>query len=607
LAGLDFDEMRCHGALVPMQRKPNYDKFPTFIVSGCESESWEGWPKILERLKAFAGSAPCAISFECYPGVYEKALIRTLAEGLHPASLIATSELLKSPSEIELLVSGVLGEDPVFGRMNSLEIEDFFDIGKLTKAREQVKSWKQGLLIIVGTGASLLTTEPNLLVYADMARWEIQQRQRRNVVSNLGADNLQESPGQKYKRAFFVDWRAADHLKSSLLEKIDFWLDTNGEIPKLVTGRAVRYGLKQLAFRPFRVVPYFDPGPWGGHWMEEVCGLPKGMPNYAWCFDCVPEENSLLLGFGGTCVEIPAMNLTLLYPRELLGDAVFSRFGPEFPIRFDFLDTMGGGNLSLQVHPKTHFIREQFGMQYTQDESYYLLDAGEDSSVYLGLKTQIDREAMIRELKAAQDNGVSFSAEKYVNRFPARKHDHFLIPAGTIHCSGRNSMVLEISATPYIFTFKLWDWDRLGLNGQPRPIHLDHGLANIVWNRDTEWVRQNLINRIEPMGQGPGWSEERTGLHELEFIETRRHWFTGPTPHETHDTVNVLNLVEGEEALVESPNSAFEPFVIHYAETFIAPAAIGAYRISPWGQSIGKSCATIRASVRNCGITSKSM
>jgi hypothetical protein len=582
-----------------MQRKPNYERFPVCRVSGWESETWEGWPRILERLKAFAGSEPRTISFECYPGVLEKVLIGTLEESLRPSCLMATSDLLKSPSEIELLVSGVLSDDPVFGRMNSLEIADFFDTGRLARAREQVRNWKQGLLVIVGTGASLLTAEPNLLVYADMARWEIQQRQRRNAIGNLGADNLEESPGQKYKRAFFVDWRAADHLKKSLLHKIDFWLDTNGETPKLVTGRAVRDGLKQVARRPFRVVPYFDPGPWGGHWMEEVCGLPKGMPNYAWCFDCVPEENSLLLGFGGTCVEIPAMNLTLLYPRELLGEEVFSRFGAEFPIRFDFLDTMGGGNLSLQVHPKAQFIHEQFGMQYTQDESYYLLDGGDDGSVYLGLKAQIDQEAMIKELKAAQHDGVSFSAEKYVNRFPARKHDHFLIPAGTIHCSGRNSMVLEISATPYIFTFKLWDWGRLGLDGLPRPIHLAHGLANIVWTRDTEWVGKNLINRIEPINEGPGWREERTGLHELEFIETRRHWFTGPTPHETHDTVNVLNLVEGAEAVVESPTHAFEPFVIHYAETFIAPAAIGAYRISPIGQSVGNSCATIKASVRN--------
>jgi hypothetical protein len=568
-------------------------------VSKSGSESWEGWHKILERLKGFAAPEQSTILFECYPGVFEKALINTLVEGIRPSGLIITSDLFKSHSEIELMVSSVLGDDPVFGSMNGLEIEDFFDDAKLAGAREQVKNWKHGLLVIVGTGASLLSAEPSLLVYADMTRWEIQQRQRQKSVGNLGADNLQESSGQKYKRAFFVDWRAADHLKKSLLEKIDFWLETNGDIPKLVTGRAVRDGLKQIARRPFRVVPYFDPGPWGGHWMEKVCGLPPGMPNYAWCFDCVPEENSLLLSFGGTCIEIPAMNLTLLYPRELLGESVFSRFGAEFPIRFDFLDTMGGGNLSLQVHPKTQFIREHFGMPYTQDESYYLLDAGDDASVYLGLKTHTDRKAMIRELKTAQDRGVSFITERYVNRFSARKHDHFLIPAGTIHCSGRNSMVLEISATPYIFTFKLWDWGRLGLDGIPRPIHLEHGLANIVWNRDTEWVGQNLINRIEPMGEGPGWREERTGLHELEFIETRRHWFTSTTPHDTLGTVNVLNLVEGDEAIVESPTGAFDPFVVHYAETFIVPAAIGEYQIAPTGRSIGKTCATIKASVRN--------
>jgi len=582
-----------------MHRESNYEKFPIFTVSRCRSETWEGWPDILDRLKAFAASEPCTISFECYPGVFEKALVGALAAGLRPSGLILTSDLLKSPSEIEPLVSSVLGDDPVFGRMNSLEIEDFFDAGKLARARELVKNWRHGLLVIFGTGASLLSAGPGLLVYADMARWEIQQRQRRNAVGNLGADNLLESPGQKYKRAFFVDWRAADNLKKSLLQKIDFWLETNGDVPKLITGRAVRDGLKQIARRPFRVVPYFDPGPWGGHWMEEVCDLPTGMPNYAWCFDCVPEENSLLLSFGGTSVEIPTMNLTLLYPRELLGDAVFSQFGAEFPIRFDFLDTMGGGNLSLQVHPKIQYIREHFGMQYTQDESYYLLDAGEDGNVYLGLKTHGDRDAMIRELKAAQYDGASFSAEKYVNRFPARKHDHFLIPTGTIHCSGRNCMVLEVSATPYIFTFKLWDWDRLGLNGSPRPIHLEQGLANIAWNRDTEWVMKNLINRIEPVNQGPGWREERTGLHELEFIETRRHWFTSATPHNTLGTVNVLNLVEGEEAIVESPTGAFDPFVVHYAETFIVPAAVGRYQISPVGRTTGKACGTIKASVRS--------
>jgi hypothetical protein len=581
-----------------MKQETNYDKFPVIRVSGHVAESWEGWPKILERLRTSLPSGTGTIAFECYPGVIEKVLMSVLSQGLRPAGLIVTTELFKSPCDIERLLSNVLGEDPVFGRMNSFEITDFFDTEKVNRARDQATNWNHGLLIIVGTGASLVSVEPDLLVYADMARWEIQKRQRRNAIGNLGANNLQANAAQKYKRAFFVDWRAADHLKKSIFEKIDFWLDTNAEIPKLVTGDAMRDGLRQVIRRPFRVVPYFDPGPWGGHWMEEVCDLPRDMPNHAWCFDCVPEENSLLLAFGEVCVEIPAMNLTLLYPRELLGDAVFSRFGAEFPIRFDLLDTMGGGNLSLQVHPKTQFIREKFGMQYTQDESYYLLDAGEDGSVYLGTKSHIDRDVMIQELRAVQINGNSFSAEAYVNKFPAKKHDHFLIPAGTIHCSGKNATVLEVSATPYIFTFKLWDWGRLGLNGLPRPIHLDYGLANIVWDRDTEWVRQNLINRIEPMSAGPGWREERTGLHELEFIETRRHWFTGSTPHDTLGTVNVLNLVEGEEAIVESPAGAFDPFVVHYAESFIVPASVGQYTLTPVGRSIGRRCGTIKAFVR---------
>jgi hypothetical protein len=245
----------------------------------------------------------------------------------------------------------------------------------------------------------------------------------------------------------------------------------------------------------------------------------------------------------------------------------------------------------------TGYIREQFGLSYTQDESYYILDAAPDSSVYLGLKNGVDPSRMVAGLKAAQQSVAPFPAEIYVNAWPARQHDHFLIPAGTIHCSGRNTVVLEISATPYIFTFKLWDWGRMGLDGEPRPIHLDHGIRNVQWNRTAEWVQRELINRVEPVALGEGWREERTGLHALEFIETRRHWFTGPAPHDTRGTVNVLNLVQGDEAVVESPAGAFEPFTVHYAETFIVPAAVGAYIVRPARPTIAPM-ATIKAFVR---------
>jgi mannose-6-phosphate isomerase class I len=110
--------------------------------------------------------------------------------------------------------------------------------------------------------------------------------------------------------------------------------------------------------------------------MREKCNLDSNAPNYGWCFDCVPEENSLLLGFGDIKFEIPSINLVFAHPQSLLGEKVHARFGDEFPIRFDFLDTMGGGNLSFQVHPLTEYIQQHFGMHYTQDESYYMLDTG---------------------------------------------------------------------------------------------------------------------------------------------------------------------------------------------------------------------------------------
>jgi mannose-6-phosphate isomerase class I len=254
------------------------------------------------------------------------------------------------------------------------------------------------------------------------------------------------------------------------------------------------------------------------------------------------------------------------------------------------------------VHPLTDYIQNTFGMHYTQDESYYLLDAAEGAEVYLGVRDDVDPAAMAEALRTAASGDAPFAAEDFVNRYPARKHDHFLIPAGTVHCSGADSMVLEISATPYIFTFKMWDWGRVGLDGIPRPVHVEHALNNIQWDRDSAWTEANLVDRVVELGRGDGWVEERTGLHELEFIEVRRHWFTGRVAHDTRGTLNVLNLVEGAEAIVESPTAAFEPFVVHYAETFIVPASVGAYTLRPHGAGLGQKLGTVKASVRGTAL-----
>lgn len=581
--------------------KSHYDRYPSVRVPDASAKVWQNYTEIFAELNkriTNAGVAYPVLVLDTYPGVDDAELLKAIRDQAPEATVLPTLDLKLSETELHPRLEHHLTDDRIFGVMSCHQLEEFFDRDRLAEARRKAHGFNGKLLVIYGVGASLVH-HGHVLVFADMARWEIQLRYRRGM-GNWGADNGGEDFFRKYKRSFFIEWRVADRHKYAQFERIDYFLDTHqAGRPKMITGATGRAGFAEATRRPFRVVPFFDPAPWGGQWLGEKFDLPHDVPNYGWGFDCVPEENSLFLDVAGERIEFPSLNVVYRHPVELLGDAVHARFGCEFPIRFDFLDTMDGGNLSFQVHPLTEYIQQHFGMHYTQDESYYILEAEAGSAVYLGLKTGVDREAMIHDLTTAQnDPDAPFPAEKHVNVWPTKKHDHFLIPAGTVHCSGKNTLVLEISATPYIFTFKMWDWGRLGLDGRPRTVHLHHGIPNIQWDRQTEWTQRELVNHVEPVGEGDGWREERTGLHQREFIETRRHWFTGTTPHHTGGSVNVLNLVEGPEAIVESPSQAFEPFVVRYAETFIVPATVGAYTIRPHGPGIGQTCATIKASVR---------
>lgn len=578
--------------------RSNYDKNPSIPLKN--EKMWKGWEDIVNCLKKTdeGKDEKTIIAIETYQGVNHDEL-KTNLRNLNPDILIDTSELFAPEEKIREKTWSFVTDNEVFGYRSNLQMNDFMDSQKIATAKSIIKDQSKGLIVIYGYGSVLVESNPNILVWADMARWEIQKRMRRNEVDNLGVRNRNDSFSEKYKRGFFVDWRVCDRLKKSYFAKMDYILDTNQQgNPKMISGRSMLNGLQYTASRPFRVEPFFDPGPWGGQWMKEVCDLDPDTINFAWCFDCVPEENSLVFEIEKERFEIPALNLVFCEAANLLGEQVEARFGREFPIRFDLLDTMNGGNLSFQVHPTTDYIMENFGMHYTQDESYYLLDTKDEGAVYLGLKEDVDSHAMINDLEKAQEGEEIFDVDLYVNKFKAKKHDHYLIPSGTVHCSGINSMVLEISATPYIFTFKLWDWGRLGLDGKPRPINIEHGEKVINWKRDTNFVKSNLINKVETIAEGDGWREEKTGMHDTVFIETRRHWFTKKVLHNTNNSVNVLNLVEGREAIIESPTDQFESFVVHYAETFIVPAAVKEYTIRPYGESVGKEIATIKAYVR---------
>lgn len=555
----------------------NYDKYPEIKINGFDNDVFKDKYAIIEKISQYKEQSHFCLTVECYPGVYDE-IYDLIYEAYQPDVVIRSEDIFYDKETLNHMMQPHLTDDRVRGVMYYGNMEDFVDQKELSKKKDLLSAPQK--ILIYGVGASLIS-RGDIYIYCDLARWEIQLRYRSGM-PNFKQDNDHEDSLKKIKRGFFIEWRIADKQKIKMFDEIDFLIDSNIiHHPKMITGDALRDGLKQVVKRPFRLVPYFDPGVWGGQWMKEHCGLDPKEDNYAWSFDGVPEENSLYLKYDETRIEIPAMDLVLYQPIELLGMKNYCRFGAEFPIRFDFLDTMDGQNLSLQVHPLTEYIKSHFGMTYTQDESYYILDCKEDGGVYLGLKDNISPQEMIKDLKIAQTGQKPFDANHYVNFFKAKKHDHFLIPAGTVHCSSKNCMVLEISATPYIFTFKLWDWNRLGLDGLPRPIHIEDGQKNIQWNRTTQWVKENLVNHIEIIHDGDDYKEEKTGLHELEFIETRRFTTKEKTYHDCHDGVHMLNLVGGTSAIIESPTHAFESFIVHYAETFIVPSIVKEYTVRP--------------------------
>ena len=379
-----------------------------------------------------------------------------------------------------------------------------------------------------------------------------------------------------------------------LLPRLDLFVDlTDLSLPISVTGPALRQALQILAHRPVRVKPWFAPGLWGGQWMKEQFGLPPEQPNYAWSFELIAPENGILLGDGQRTLECSFDYLLWQETDAVLGERVAARYGSYFPIRLDYLDTMGGTNLSCQVHPRLDYIRDEFGEPFTQDETYYIVACKPDARVFLGLRRDADLARFQEEAYRARDHAEPLEITDHVNSFPSKPHDLFMIPSGTVHCSGADNLVLEISATPYIFTFKIYDYLRTDLQGQLRHLHLDHAFANIEPSRTTDWVRANLMPTPELLREGHGWAEYRLGDNPRLFFAITRLEFVESIQDATGDRFLAINLVEGERCTIETENH--EPVELRFAESMILPASLGAFTLRNQGAS---PCKVVKAFVK---------
>ncbi|SEM19528.1 class I mannose-6-phosphate isomerase [Streptacidiphilus jiangxiensis] len=476
---------------------------------------------------------------------------------------------------LDLTGSAVLEDDPDFAPLSQAGLASFL------AETPRVEPVPGGVTVVLGPGAALVAHDR--LWYADLPK-----RYAEAAITGGTGRNLGQPAGTgagTTRRLFYIDWPVLDRHRDAILADIDLWLDTQDpETPSWLDGPALRGALADLAAQPFRTRPTFNTTSWGGHWAQEQLGFNRDAANTALGYELIAPESGILVGTQeGARVEVPLQALVALHPQEVLGEPVHAAFGTSFPIRFDYLDTVGGGNLSVHCHPQPDYMQRVFGWPYTQHETYYMMLGGPDRKVFLGLHEDADLEQFRREADHAFHDGEPFDIERYVQTFPAEQHQLFLIPGGTPHGSGEGNVVLEISATPYLYSLRFYDWLRKDGAGKPRPVHVGHAFENLNRARVGEDVARDLVQQPQELRAGEGWREDVIGRLPEMFFEVRRFELARDAVVEdtTDGRFHIVNVVAGEGVVVETDSG--HRYELAYAETLTVPACVGDYRVRALG------------------------
>ena len=514
---------------------------------------------------------------------------------------ISFRNCLKTKEELWELVDRHLSwdrsEDPtlLFGKVYKGGYEGLLDEKKTDALQREIGGAHKEIIIVYGQGC-LISGLRNLYdhkVYLDVTPKESILRIRRGQYVNLGMDAPLTTP-LIIRRCYYCDFEVAVHLRRELLAtsgNVDYYVENDHpDDMKLLPFKAFSDITASLAAYPFRCKPVYLEGVWGGTYMKKLRKLPQTMRNAAWVFDLIPMEVSILVDVAGTILELPFSTFFMKEGNKVLGTDVVKKFGGYFPIRFNWDDSYHStGNMSIQCHSGSFYNKEHFNEFGRQDESYYVVITGHEAKTFIGFRDDADIPQFFKDIEAADTEHKPVDYLKYVSYEESKPGLQVMLPAGTIHSSGRNQVILEIgSLTIGSYTYKMYDYLRLDFDGKQRPIHTKLGELNVNQERRTSVIhdpqsKDYIVQKPRLAASGEGWEEYIVGENPQLYFSLRRLEFEKRCEQDTKGVFHVLTLVDGERVRIRSLAHPERCYEASFMDLVVVPADMGAYVIENLG------------------------
>lgn len=541
---------------------------------------------VAARLRSFAGM-PVVIGVDGYP----TAPLAQIAEMIPADERIDVRGLLRGAPEIEKMLRDYLPEDRVkdpvllYGKVFDKGYRALFDDKKVADLKTYLTDNRK-TVVLYGFGAlsSDLAALCSVRIFADITPKRAVLNVKAGGYRNLGADR--ELPFKAaMRRNYYVDFELAFQLRWKLVREssLDYYIAADRpDCLTMLPGATLGMIVSRLIEYPFRCRPVYLEGVWGGYSVMNRRNLPREMKNCAWVFDMIPMEVSTVVVMGGRELELPFYTVVQSAGEKLLGARCMREFGGYFPIRFNYDDTFhSSGNMSVQLHPGEEFLVKNHGELGRQDESYYIVETGQDAKTYLGFNGGADPEEFLHEVKRSEKEHTPVDYQKYIHAVSSKPGVQVMIPAGTIHASGRNQLILEIgSLTIGSYTYKLYDYLRKDLDGTPRPIHTYFGEKNLNRAMTEDYVETHLVDGGKRVVRSGGdWCEIVIGECEQLYFSLRNLIFGDRIEDETSGDFHVLALVDGEQVEVRAKDDPTRRYVMNYLDIVVVPASMGAYEI----------------------------